>query len=260
MSSALRQCRNRLQLSQREFADRLGVAAETCRTWESGRRPAPAAVVTRARLFSGCPDDRALLPLRVLASMIGVHVATLRAAARDGRLAVVYDTRTTFRQLRPRATLADVTEFRRVAYGKRLSAQPKPPAIEWGAIPVDYDLQIRALRRRLGISQAQCAALLGAARKAVVYQWEARKRCPSPVFWARIQALIESDARVYCSEARLAFNRTVDLRYRIHLEQLIRAAGDDQPEINSRALMCISGEIADCGHRRSGPEAPKTST
>src|SRR5688572_20496232 len=118
MSNALRQCRNRLQLSQREFADRLGVASETYRTWESGRRPAPADVVTRARLFSDCPDDRALLSLRVLASMVGVHVATLRAAARDGRLPVVYDTRTSYRQLRPRATLADATEFRRVAYGK----------------------------------------------------------------------------------------------------------------------------------------------
>ena len=80
MSSALRQYRNRLRLSQREFADRLGVATETYRTWESGGRPAPADVVTRARLFSGFPDDRALLPLRVLASMVGVHVATLRAA------------------------------------------------------------------------------------------------------------------------------------------------------------------------------------
>ena len=193
MSDALRQCRNRLQLSQREFADRLGVASETYRTWESGRRPAPADVVTRARLFSGCPDDRALLPLRVIASMVGVHVATLRAAARDGRLPVVYDARTSYRQLRPRATLADATEFRRVSYWKRMSAQPKPAAMDWAAIPVDYHLQIRALRGRLGISQAQCAALLGAARKAVIYQWESRKRCPSPVFWARIQVLIAGD-------------------------------------------------------------------
>ena len=50
------------------------------------------------------------------------------------------------------------------------------------------------LRGRLGVSQAQCAALLGAARKAVVYQCESRKRCPSPVFWARIEALISGDA------------------------------------------------------------------
>ena len=40
----------------------------------------------------------------VLALLIGVHVKTLRAAARDGRLPVTYDTRTTFRRLRTRAT------------------------------------------------------------------------------------------------------------------------------------------------------------
>ena len=37
---------------------------------------------------------------------MGVHVRTSHSAARDGRLAVVYDTRTTFRRLRPKATLA----------------------------------------------------------------------------------------------------------------------------------------------------------
>ena len=51
------------------------------------------------------------------------------------------------------------------------------------------DEQIRALRRARGLSQAQLATLVGAARKAVVYQWEARKRTPSPVFWQRITAL-----------------------------------------------------------------------
>ncbi len=33
------------------------------------------------------------------------------------------------------------------------------------------------------------ARLVGAAGKAVVYQWEARKRTPSPLFWQRIIAL-----------------------------------------------------------------------
>ena len=28
---------------------------------------------------------------------------------------------------------------------------------------------------------------MGAACKAVVYQWESQKRCPSPLFWQRIQ-------------------------------------------------------------------------
>ena len=31
--------------------------------------------------------------------------------------------------------------------------------------------------------------MVGAAGKAVVYQWEARKRTPSPLFWQRIIAL-----------------------------------------------------------------------
>ena len=47
---------------------------------------------------------RAALHLFILALLIGVHVKTLRAAARDGRLPVTYDTRTTFRRLRARAT------------------------------------------------------------------------------------------------------------------------------------------------------------
>ena len=40
-----------------------------------------------------------------------------------------------------------------------------------------------------GLSQTQLATLVGAAHKAVVYQWEARKRTPSPVFWQRLAAL-----------------------------------------------------------------------
>ena len=56
-------------------------------------------------------------------------------------------------------------------------------------MPDDYAEQIRALRRARGVSQVQLATLVGAARKAVVYQWEARKRCPSPVFWQRITVL-----------------------------------------------------------------------
>ena len=61
--------------------------------------------------------------------------------------------------------------------------------LTWASVPSDYDAQIRALRRARGLSQGQLATLVGAARKAVVYQWEARKRTPSPVFWQRITAL-----------------------------------------------------------------------
>jgi DNA-binding XRE family transcriptional regulator len=42
---------------------------------------------------------------------------------------------------------------------------------------------------RLGLTQAQFAARVGAARKAVAYQWESGKRCPSPLFWQRAQEL-----------------------------------------------------------------------
>ena len=61
--------------------------------------------------------------------------------------------------------------------------------LTWANVPDDYDEQIRALRRARGLSQAQLATLLGAARKAVVYQWEARNRMPSPLFWQRLAAL-----------------------------------------------------------------------
>jgi hypothetical protein len=42
---------------------------------------------------------------------------------------------------------------------------------------------------------AQFATQVGAARKAVVYQWESRKRCPSPLFWRRIQD-VESNSEI----------------------------------------------------------------
>jgi DNA-binding XRE family transcriptional regulator len=67
--------------------------------------------------------------------------------------------------------------------------------LSWDQIPSDYDDQIRGVRRRLGFTQAQFAARVGAARKAVVYQWESRKRCPSLLFWQRIRAIGASGNR-----------------------------------------------------------------
>ena len=125
----------------------------------------------------------------MLALLIGVHVKTLRSAARDGRLPVTYDTRTAFRRLRARATHAAGTQFRRAYYGRPVKPVDRRTPLTWASVPSDYDAQIRALRRARGLSQAQLATLVGAARKAVVYQWEARKRTPSPVFWQRITAL-----------------------------------------------------------------------
>ena len=106
------------------------------------------------------------------------------------RLPVTYDTRTTFRRLRARATPADVKAFRRSYYGRTVRPDDRRAPLTWASVPDDYDVQIRALRCARGLSQAQLATLVGAARKAVVYQWEARKRTPSPLFWQRLAALL----------------------------------------------------------------------
>ena len=55
-----------------------------------GGGPTPLKILARARALATHRDDHALLPLPVLALLIGVHVKTLRAAARDGRLPVTY--------------------------------------------------------------------------------------------------------------------------------------------------------------------------
>lgn len=58
-----------------------------------------------------------------------------------------------------------------------------------GAVPADYRDRLRRLRCTLKLSQSELAELVGAANKAVVYQWESWKRVPSPVFWARVSRL-----------------------------------------------------------------------
>ena len=185
----LRECRIALGKSQAAFAARLGVSPESYRTWDAGRRATSPQVLARAKALATHRDDHVLLPLPVLALLIGVYVKTLRTAARDGRLPVTYDTKTTFRRLRPRATLQHARDFRRHYYGTQRRPPTAPGPLTWASIPEDYDVQLTALRRHLGISQAGLARMVGAAGKAVVYQWEARKRTPSPVFWQRIVAL-----------------------------------------------------------------------
>ncbi len=122
--SLMRTYRRALGLSQSAFAAQLNVPLETYRPWDAGRRDPPPQLLTRARTLAGYPDETVLLPLPVLALMIGVHVRTLHAAARSGRLGVAYETRTTFRRLRPRATLQHALDFRRHYYG----TQRRPPA------------------------------------------------------------------------------------------------------------------------------------
>ena len=185
----LRECRMALGQSQAAFAAMLGVSPESYRTWDAGRRATPPKLLARAHALAVHGDDNALLPLPVLALLVGVHVKTLRVAARDGRLPVTYDTRTTFRRLRARATLAAATQYRRAYYGRPVRPADRREPLTWASVPDDYDVRIRVLRLERGVSQVQFAAMIGAAGKAVVYQWEARKRTPSPLFWQRITAL-----------------------------------------------------------------------
>ena len=62
-------------------------------------------------------------------------------------------------------------------------------------VPANYPATLVGLRHRLGLSQQQLAATVGAATKAVVYQWESGKRKPSPVFWLRIERACGATSR-----------------------------------------------------------------
>ena len=72
------------------------------------------------------------------------------------------------------ATRAAVDAFLATHY-RRFGGQAAGPA-PLPEVPEDYDERLRALRRRLGLTQGALAERIAAAGKAVVYQWEARKR------------------------------------------------------------------------------------
>jgi ribosome-binding protein aMBF1 (putative translation factor) len=84
------------------------------------------------------------------------------------------------------ATLADAETFLHSYFEKAVWPKDRPAPLSWSHIPSDCGDRIRRARRRFGLTQAQFAARVGAARKAVVYQWESRQRCLSPLFWQRI--------------------------------------------------------------------------
>lgn len=208
----LRELRRASGLGQRDFAQQLSVPLETFRTWDSGRRGVPAQIMERARLLVAhvCghsklrplaqPADQRqvnvapeLLSLDHLAREIGVHPRTLRAAARAGRLQVEFSARSAFGHPIRIATRAAAHAFKEQHY-RRYGGQSRAVA-PLAVAPSDYDSRLRILRNDLGLSQGALAALIGAAGKAVVYQWESRKRTPSPVLWQRVIALLEREDR-----------------------------------------------------------------
>ena len=128
----LRECRIALGQSQAAFAAMLGASPESYRTWDAGRRATSPKMLARARALATHRDDHALLSLPVLALLIGVHVKTLRAAARDGRLPVTYDTRTTFRRLRARTMLAAARQFRHAYYGRPVKPVDRRTPLDLG--------------------------------------------------------------------------------------------------------------------------------
>ena len=117
----LRDLRRAIGLGQREFAAELSVALETFRTWDSGRRPVPTLALQKARAAVAQHARRTEpLPLDRLARELKVHIRTLQAAARTGRLEVQFSSKSVFgRPVRLANQVAGeqfiATHYRRVA-------------------------------------------------------------------------------------------------------------------------------------------------
>jgi DNA-binding transcriptional regulator YiaG len=188
-----RQLRREVGLSQPDFATLVGISAESCRAWDSGRRPLPAKILQSIRTTVR-QRSHGQKPMRLsqLARELGLNVHTVRAAVRTGRLAAEFHVKSVFGRPMRRATLAAGREFLERARWRPIPSEVvAPPVVE---VPPHYDAVLRDLRRRLHVTQAGLARAIGAAGKAVVYQWETRKRTPSPVLWRTIESL-EADSR-----------------------------------------------------------------
>jgi len=115
------------------------------------------------------------------------HERTLRAAARTGHLRVQFLSRSAFGRPIRRATRAAGHAFMRTYFRHFEGHGPARALLP--IVPHDYYTRLRRLRQQLRVSQAGLAARIGAAGRAVVYQWESRKRKPSPVLWQRVLQL-----------------------------------------------------------------------
>ena len=202
----LRQLRRHENLSQRDFAGLLDVPVNTLRMWDSGMRPVPAPMLLRARAAVAHHAQQAeLLPLSQLAKELHVHIRTLQAAVRTGRLDAHFSAKSVFGRPRRLATRAAAAQFMATHY-RQFSGQAFYPA-PLPTVPNDYDQQLRALRRRLRLTQGGLARRIGAAGKAVIYQWESRKRTPSPVLWQQVVRLQFVGARTAASSLGVAPRR-----------------------------------------------------
>jgi len=188
--NALRQRRRNANVSQQQCAELRGVPVNTFRMWDSGLRPIPCGLIERVTVsLTEHVRDTEPLSLDQLASELCVHERMLRAAARCGRLVVHLSSQSAFGPPIRRATRQAARAFMEHYYRKsysRFAIKPPAPNV---VVPSDYARRLRCLRRQLSMTQTQVATIIGAAGKAVVYQWESGKRTPSPVFWRRIEQL-----------------------------------------------------------------------
>jgi DNA-binding transcriptional regulator YiaG len=190
----VRDLRRTIGLGQRAFAAILVIPLETFRPWDSGRRAIPAAVLQRARdVVADHARQHQPLPLDQLAEELHVHVRTVQAAVRTGRLEAQFAVKSVFGRPIRFATRAAGERFMATHY-RRFAGQAACPA-PLPVVPHDYDTRLRILRHRLRLTQAGLARRIGAAGKAVVYQWESRKRRPSPVLWRHVMRLERDGAR-----------------------------------------------------------------
>jgi DNA-binding transcriptional regulator YiaG len=163
-----RELRRSAGLGQREFAALLSVPLETLRTWDSGRRPIPPPVFQRAAAaIAHRKRQRELLPLAQLAKELRVHVRTLQAAERTGRLEAEFSVRSVFgRPMRFASREAGerfIAQHYRCFNGQEICPAPLP------TVPGNYDQRLREMRGRRGLTQDALARHIGAAGKAVVY-------------------------------------------------------------------------------------------
>ena len=191
----IRDVRMALGMSQRTFAVRLGISLESYRPWDSGRRDTPDDIIGRALAIAGGEDVDPPVPLSALSRVLGLNECTLRSAARDGRLSVTTELPTGRSRPILRATRAAGETFKARYYKQTTRWTQKPSAnVRLSHAPDDFDRQLVALRVRPRLTQTELATSIGAAGKAVIYQWESRKRRPSPILWGRVSELAQKTA------------------------------------------------------------------
>jgi DNA-binding XRE family transcriptional regulator len=151
-----------------------------------------------AKSWRRSKDPSRLWSLQELATELGVHVRTLPDAARSGRLKVTCGNRIAFENPISKSTIAAGRGFlRRYCRQSYSRFVPKPRAPKRTRVPPDCAPRLLEIRRRLRFTQTELDDQIGAAGKAVVYQWESGKRKPSPLFWEKIQRLRARDAQPF---------------------------------------------------------------